>query len=190
MNDDRLWAPWRLGYILETNSAASGASATDSRQPSAWREGAEHTCFLCRAAAEYDAPAAARREQLVVDVGERALAMLNLYPYNNGHLLVSPQRHVGEFHELTAAEHAECTALLAKFTQLFSRLIQAQGFNIGLNLGRAAGAGVPGHLHWHLVPRWNGDSNFMPTTSGTRVIAQSLEELWQGIAAELSDGRS
>lgn len=183
MDNDRLWAPWRMGYILETNAPGSGNSVAPRREPSAWRPGAERTCFLCGAAADYDDPAAARREQLVVQVGEHALAMLNRYPYNNGHLLVSPHRHVAEFHELTVDEHAECMSLLVKFTQLFSRLIQAQGFNIGLNLGRAAGAGVPGHLHWHLVPRWNGDSNFMPATSGTRVIAQSLEELWQAIAS-------
>lgn len=184
MDDERLWAPWRLGYILEANAGQGGKSPAAPCEPSAWRDGADRDCFLCRAAADYVDPAAARREQLILDVGEHIFAMLNRYPYNNGHLLVSPRRHVAEFHDLTAAEHAGCMATLVRFTQLFSDLIHAQGFNVGLNLGRAAGAGVPGHIHWHLVPRWNGDSNFMPTTSGTRVIAQSLEELWQAIATK------
>ena len=99
-------------------------------------------------------------ELLVVARGEHTVALLNRYPYNNGHLLVSPLRHVAELADLTADEHLEAMATLARFIELYARLIKAEGFNIGLNLGRAAGAGVPGHLHWHLVPRWTGRQQF------------------------------
>jgi ATP adenylyltransferase len=90
---------------------------------------------------------------------------------------------VAELHELSNDEIRETMAVMARFTQLLARLIQAEGFNVGLNLGRVAGAGVPGHLHWHLVPRWTGDNNFLPVTAETRVISQSLEELWAAIEA-------
>lgn len=150
-------------------------------EPIAWLPGAEQDCFICRAAAAYADQAAARRQNLVLDVSNHTITLLNLYPYNNGHLLVSPRRHVGEFHELTDAEHLEAVQSLARFTQVYRELIRAEGFNIGLNLGRPAGAGVPGHLHWHLVPRWTGDNNFMPVTGDARVISQSLTELWEAI---------
>ncbi len=113
------------------------------------------------------------------------MVVLNRYPYNNGHLLVAPQRHVGELHEMTPEEHIECISLLARLTCLYRERINAEGFNIGLNLGRAAGAGLPGHLHWHLVPRWAGDTNFMPALAGTRVIPQSLDALWEMLKGAL-----
>lgn len=176
MNDDRLWAPWRLNYI-------AGGAALTPPEPTDWREGADRACFLCRAAATYADEAAASRELLVVARGEHAVAVLNRYPYNNGHLLVSPQRHVSDLADLTADEQLAAMAMLNRFADLYRQLIKAEGFNIGLNLGGVAGAGVPGHLHWHLVPRWAGDNNFMPATAATRVISQSLEALWDAIAA-------
>jgi ATP adenylyltransferase len=179
MNNERLWAPWRMAYI--TGDRAADAEAPE---PSAWRDGADRSCFLCRAAAEFADNAPARRQLLVVAQGECTVAVLNRFPYNNGHLLVSPLRHVADLAELTADEHLEAMAALSRFTQLYAKLMQAEGFNVGLNLGRAAGAGVPGHLHWHLVPRWSGDSNFMPVVAGIRVISQSLDELWAAIDAE------
>ncbi len=121
---------------------------------------------------------------LVVDVGQHTLTLLNRYPYSNGHLLVAPLRHVGQLHELTDAEHLEAMQTLGRFSQLLGKLISAAGFNVGLNLGQVAGAGVPGHLHWHLVPRWPGDNNFMPTLAGVRMIPQSLEALWEAITEE------
>jgi ATP adenylyltransferase len=175
MDQDRIWAPWRLSYIAGDKGPAPGV------EPAAWREGADHHCFLCRAAASYADDAAARRQNLVVHAGVHTIAVLNLYPYNNGHLLVAPRRHVGLLHELTEEEHLEAMHTLARFTQLFTDLIKAEGFNVGLNLNRPAGAGVPGHLHWHLVPRWTGDTNFMPVTGDARVISQSLEALWEAI---------
>jgi ATP adenylyltransferase len=177
MDEQRLWAPWRLSYI-----AGDKSEAPVGIEPKSWLDGADHHCFLCRAAAAYDDEPAARRQNLVVHFGKHVTAVLNLYPYNNGHLLVSPRRHVGQLHELTDDEHLEAMHTLTHFTKLYAELIKAEGFNIGLNLNRPAGAGVPGHLHWHLVPRWTGDSNFMPVTGGSRVISQSLDELWQAIS--------
>jgi ATP adenylyltransferase len=182
MNEQRLWAPWRLNYIAGDKSAAPVAT-----EPSAWLEGADRHCFLCRAAATYADEAAARRQNLVVHVGDHVTAVLNLYPYNNGHLLVSPRRHVGQLHELTDDEHLEAMHTLTRFTKVYAELIKAEGFNVGLNLNRPAGAGVPGHLHWHLVPRWTGDSNFMPVTGGSRVISQSLDELWNVLQGRVHD---
>jgi ATP adenylyltransferase len=179
MSDERLWAPWRLNYI-------TGGSVEAPPEPMAWREGAERSCFLCRAAATFADEAAARRELLILDRGPHTVTVLNRYPYNNGHLLVSPLRHVAEFSDLAADEQLESMAALARFTQVYRRVIKAQGFNIGLNLGAVAGAGVPGHLHWHLVPRWAGDHNFMPATAATRVISQSLDALWEAVTADLA----
>jgi ATP adenylyltransferase len=179
MDQQRLWAPWRLSYI-----AGDKGAAPVGIEPTTWLAGADHDCFLCRVAVTYADEAAANRQNLVVYLGDHVTAVLNLYPYNNGHLLVSPRRHVGQLHELTDDEHLEAMHTLTRFTQLYAKLIKAEGFNIGLNLNRPAGAGVPGHLHWHLVPRWTGDSNFMPVTGGSRVISQSIDELWQAIEKE------
>jgi ATP adenylyltransferase len=107
------------------------------------------------------------------------MVVLNRYPYNNGHLLVSPRRHVGELSDLTPAEQLEIHQLIVSMTGILRDKMKCEGFNIGLNLGRVAGAGVPGHLHWHIVPRWSGDSNFMPTLAGVRVIPQALDTLFE-----------
>ncbi|MEM6798727.1 MAG: HIT domain-containing protein [Planctomycetota bacterium] len=172
-NEERLWAPWRLAYI-------KGSDDSDAPpEPTAWQPGASQDCFVCRAAADYREQAAADAHNLVAARGSESIVILNRFPYSNGHLLVSPLRHVAELSQLTDAEHLEIMQTLSRFTQLLSEKVQAQGFNVGLNLGRLAGAGVPGHLHWHLVPRWPGDHNFMPVTAGIRVIPQSLEELWR-----------
>ena len=174
MDEQRIWAPWRLGYI-----AGEKQSDLPAQEPTGWLAQAEPSCFMCRAAASYEDDLDARRQNQVVAVGQQTLTMLNRYPYTNGHLLVAPLRHVGQLCELTDAEHLEAMHQLGKFTRLLSQLISAEGFNVGLNLGSVAGAGVPGHLHWHLVPRWQGDNNFMPTLAGTRVIPQSLDALWE-----------
>lgn len=179
VDEERIWAPWRIGYI------SAGDKTTETQiLPTAWQPGAEHGCFLCRAAGEYTDSKSAARQNLVIRRDNHAITLLNRFPYNNGHLLVAPLRHVGELHELTSAEHLAAMKSLSEFTQNLAARINAEGFNIGLNLGRVAGAGVPGHLHWHLVPRWPGDNNFMPTTAGTRVIPQSLEALWETLAGD------
>jgi ATP adenylyltransferase len=111
--------------------------------------------------------------------GPRTITLLNRYPYNNGHLLVAPREHLGRLDQLDEATQLECTAMLGRLVGLLEKLINADGFNVGLNLGRVAGAGVPGHLHWHIVPRWHGDTNFMPVVADAKVISQSLDALWE-----------
>jgi ATP adenylyltransferase len=170
---DRLWAPWRLEYVTGSEPQESPP------EPLAWIPNADYECFLCRAAASYGSGSSADRKLRVVARGASAIVVLNRYPYNNGHLLVSPLRHVGDLNDLTRDENLECCDLLAKFTVVYREQLNAEGFNIGLNLGRVAGAGLPGHLHWHLVPRWAGDNNFMAVVGETRVIPQSLDALWE-----------
>ena len=176
MSHDRLWAPWRLDYV-------TGAEAADRTEPppepAAWQPGADVNCFLCRAAATFDAADASDRKLLVAARGPETMVVLNRYPYNNGHLMVAPRRHVAQLAEMTQDEHLECMQWLGRLTLMLGELLHAEGFNIGLNLNRVAGAGCPGHLHWHIVPRWNGDSNFMSVLAGTRVIPQSLDALWE-----------
>jgi ATP adenylyltransferase len=136
--------------------------------------GADPDCFICRGIAEaYD------RENLIIERTAQSVVIVNRFPYNNGHLLVAPFRHQGRLDELTDQEHLDAQRLIAKYVGLIERLMNAEGFNVGLNVGRAAGAGLPGHLHWHIVPRWSGDTNFMPTLAAVRVIPQSLDALWE-----------
>lgn len=177
MSHELLWAPWRLTYLKR--GSPEPASAT----PLELLPDGDENCFLCRDVAEKN-----DRENLVVERGERTIVVLNRYPYNNGHLLVAPQQHMARLDQVDAATHAECVETIARFVNLLERLLNADGFNIGLNLGRVAGAGLPGHLHWHVVPRWNGDTNFLPVISDTRVISQSLECLWDMLMPALAGG--
>ncbi len=119
------------------------------------------------------------RENLTISQNPQGIVILNRYPYNNGHLLVAPRRHQARLDELSDAEHASLMRLVAKSCRALERTMNAEGFNVGLNLGRVAGAGVPGHLHWHVVPRWNGDTNFMPVVAGVDVIPQALEAAFE-----------
>jgi ATP adenylyltransferase len=170
---EQLWAPWRLAYV-------SGEAADEAKTKMAPRAvpeflpGADETCFICRAVAESD-----DRANLVAERSGLSVVILNRFPYNNGHLLVAPLQHRGRPDELADAEQLDLQRLIAKYVGLFERLMNAEGFNVGLNLGKAAGAGLPGHLHWHLVPRWQGDTNFMPATAHLRVIPQALDALWE-----------
>jgi ATP adenylyltransferase len=181
MSFDRLWAPWRLEYVSGKESPAQPAP-----EPVEWCASADHECFLCRAAATYVNAHDVDRLLLVADRAMHTLVVLNRYPYNNGHLLVAPRRHVGDLSELTSDEHMECMQQLSRLTGIYRELLRAEGFNIGLNLGRVAGAGLPGHVHWHLVPRWNGDNNFMGVVADTRIIPQSLDALWELLHGKLA----
>jgi len=154
---EQLWAPWRLSYIVTT------------------KEERPEGCFLCRFAAEPRSD----RENLVVARSGKSLTVLNRYPYNNGHLLVAPLAHKADLADLDAAELLECMQALKEMTVRIRARMSAEGFNIGLNLGKVAGAGLPGHLHWHLVPRWGGDTNFMPVLTNVNVIPQSLDALYE-----------
>src|SRR2546422_806183 len=149
---DSLWAPWRLSYVT-TNKPAG-----------------EQPCFICRGLAEED-----DRANLIVCRTPHSVAILNRFPYNNGHLLVCPRAHKPSLADLTSAELLDGLETVRTLVRTLDELLQPHGYNIGLNLGTAAGAGVPGHLHWHIVPRWNGDTNFMPVLADTRVIVQSLD---------------
>jgi ATP adenylyltransferase len=155
---DTLWAPWRLSYIVSNKD-----------QPPRPEE-----CFLCR----YAAAPKDDQSNLVVARGPRTLTLLNRFPYNNGHLLVAPLAHKANLTDLDPDELLECQQELQRMIAIITEAMSAEGFNVGLNLGRIAGAGVPGHLHWHLVPRWNGDTNFMPVLADVNVIPQSLEALY------------
>jgi ATP adenylyltransferase len=157
-----------LGYVKGGNPADEAPRCAPQ-----WLPGADQNCFLCLDAAS--APDDVRN--YVVWRGAMTMVVLNRYPYNNGHVLVAPLKHIAELHELDDATHLEAMRLLGRLTQIMEAKMRAEGFNIGLNLGRTAGAGTPGHLHWHLVPRWLGDVNFMPALAGTSVISQPLEAL-------------
>ncbi|HEY1189056.1 MAG TPA: HIT domain-containing protein [Gemmata sp.] len=165
---DHLWAPWRLSYI-------TGPKEKPATGPE---------CFLCRAAGGTSGD----RENLVVYRSELSVVVLNRFPYNNGHLLVSPRAHKGRLDELTPDELLDLQLVMRRLMAIIEKRMNADGFNVGLNLGRAAGAGVPGHLHWHIVPRWNGDQNFMAVTGDTHVISQSLDALYDLITEELAKG--
>ena len=158
MSHDHLWAPWRLSYVK-------------SDEPAKKIEG----CFLCHYARHPEDDT----ENYVVERGSRMFVVLNRYPYNNGHILISPFEHKATLAELDSDELMESVELLQKWTVRMGELMNAQGFNVGLNLGSAAGAGVPGHLHWHIVPRWNGDTNFMPVVGDVKVIPQALDALYE-----------
>jgi ATP adenylyltransferase len=164
-----------MGYIL------GEPDATQTAAPPKLLPGAAADCFLCRCAPEGDDLA-----RLVVQRSAHSVTVLNRYPYNNGHLLIAPRSHRGRLDELSNAEHLQLIDTIRRMVGLLEKLLRPEGFNIGLNLGRAAGAGLPGHLHWHVVPRWVGDTSFMPSIGGVRVIPQSLEALWELLTTELN----
>ena len=147
---ERLWAPWRLEYIKSADELPG--------------------CVFCNALAGED------EEMLVVHRGERAFVLLNKYPYVSGHLMVAPVRHVGEYGELSDEETVEIHRLVRSAIEALAGLYQPQGYNLGWNLGRVAGAGVVDHVHLHVVPRWGGDTNFMPVVARTRVLPQLLSD--------------
>jgi ATP adenylyltransferase len=164
---EQLWAPWRLAYIQGEEAG------TQSKKPLSLLPGGDAECFICRAIADDD-----DRGNLVVAREAESVVLLNRYPYNNGHLLIAPLRHKPGFEDLSDAEHLACGKTIGQMIGRLARLMRPDGFNVGLNLGRVAGAGLPGHLHWHIVPRWDGDTNFMPVLAGVKVIPQSLDALW------------
>ena len=172
MTFETLWAPWRLGYVQGHDSGAP----REPVEPGVWRPGADRDCFLCRAAA---AEAVHDRALGVVERTASSVVVTNRFPYSNGHLLVAPLDHRATLGSLSSEQLLDLQLCLVQWCGIMEGAMQAQGFNIGLNLGSVAGAGLPGHLHWHIVPRWHGDVNFMPTTAGVRVLPQSLDSLWQ-----------
>jgi len=146
----RLWAPWRMAYIKDVAQ--------------------DKSCLFCKVAKTKE-----DEKNLLLFRGRLGFVMLNLYPYNSGHLMVAPYRHVGSIEQLTERESAELFRLAGKSIRVLGKTMKPQGFNLGMNLGRVAGAGVLGHLHLHIVPRWSGDTNFMPILGEAKVVPEALE---------------
>ena len=165
---DRLWAGWRSGYVA---AAGNGALAGEGS--------------IFRRILDAGLPDG---ETHVVWRGEVTFALLNAFPYTCGHLLVMPYREVGELEDLTLAESAELWAATRAAVAAIKAAYQPQGVNVGLNLGEAAGAGIPSHLHVHVLPRWNADSNFMTSVAETRVLPESLDETWRKLRDAWPDG--
>ena len=139
----------------------------------------KQACFLCKAG---EGPADADRERHVARRGELCFCVLNRYPYTNGHLLIAPYRHEAALEGLTPEEQAELMRMTAEAKKALDAVCSPHGYNIGINLGREAGAGLEEHLHLHIVPRWSGDTNFVTTVGSTRVIPQALDEMWRQLA--------
>jgi ATP adenylyltransferase len=159
----RLWTPHRLAYIKGENKPTG--------------TGADDGCPFCAI------PAGPDEDGLVLRRGAVAFAVLNLYPYNGGHLMVVPYRHVADYTELSTAEVGEVAELTRQAIRALRTASGAQGFNVGMNLGQVAGAGIAGHLHQHVVPRWGGDTNFMPVVGHTKVLPQLLAQTWAAVRA-------
>ena len=149
-----LWAPWRIKYIKALSE--------------------DHGCFICN----YLKNTGQDRENFVLWRTENSIVVFNRYPYNNGHLLIAPARHIPDMESATETELLELTKLTRDCQKVLTAAIAPGGFNVGMNFGRCAGAGLPGHMHVHIVPRWDGDTNFMHVCSDTDVISQSFTELY------------
>jgi ATP adenylyltransferase len=163
MGERPLWAPWRIEYI-------TGAK--------------DGECIFCKAAAEADDAAG-----LIVERGVRSFTMLNRFPYSSGHLMVSPYRHVGGLGDLDEGELGELMPAARRAATALGDVMSPDGFNIGLNVGTAAGAGFKDHLHLHVVPRWSGDTNFMPVLADVSVVPQALRDTWSALGAALRSRR-
>lgn len=153
-----LWAPWRMDYVT---SPKSGANIFEEKMNS-----------------DND------RENLVLFRGKLSFILMNLYPYNNGHLLIAPYRKVNSMERLDSDESSEIMKLSQESMRVLRESMNAEGFNMGLNVGKAAGAGIEEHLHFHIVPRWNGDNNFMPSVGNTKVMVQGLEDTYDMLKPE------
>jgi len=157
---ERIWSPWRKAYVT-----------ADAKEPG---------CVLCRALEH-----AADPDSLVVQVAALNFVVMNLYPYNAGHVMIAPRRHLGTLAEATSEELSEMMALARRLESVMARVYTPDGINLGLNLGKAAGAGVADHIHLHMLPRWAGDTNFMTTVGGTRVIPEDPVEACARLKAEI-----
>ncbi|MCB0875395.1 MAG: HIT domain-containing protein [Solirubrobacterales bacterium] len=156
MANQRIWAPWRLRYVKDANKSDE--------------------CVFCAKPALGD-----DREALIVHRGERCFVILNLFPYTSGHLMVTPFEHVGRLQDVGPEITAEMMDLAQRAMRRIEEVYSPEGFNVGINQGRVAGAGVEGHIHLHVVPRWAGDNNYMPVLADTRVMPQSLEESYDAL---------
>lgn len=151
----QLWAPWRYAYVSTTGKKS------------------DESCVFC------EAPKKSDEEALILYRGERAYVILNRYPYNNGHLMVVPYRHVARLEELNLEELVEMMKMVRASLKALQEAYRPDGFNVGVNIGKAAGAGIEGHVHVHVVPRWFGDTNYMAVLAGVSVIPQLLSDSYQ-----------
>ncbi|MCK4912892.1 MAG: HIT domain-containing protein [Candidatus Omnitrophica bacterium] len=156
---DKLWAPWRIDYV--------------SRKK-------QKNCIFCHAFKEKK-----DKKNFVVLRSKYCFAILNTYPYNNGHVLIVPNRHLKSMEDLKEEELLDMNKTLIKIKSTLKKILDPQGFNIGINIGKVAGAGIANHIHTHIVPRWLGDVNFMPIIANTKVISQSLKELYTKLIKNL-----
>jgi len=159
---NHIWSPWRMKYIEKTEK--------------------EEGCVFCNALAKEDSEA-----NLIAFRGERAFVILNLYPYTSGHLMVVPFGHIATLEELDPATRAEMMELASRCTTVLRKIYQPQAFNVGANIGEAAGAGVPGHVHIHIVPRWGADTNFMSVLGETRVLPESIQDTYKRVREGFSE---
>ena len=153
---EHLWSPWRLAYI--TGEASSGG------------------CVFCAALSDPEA------EPLIVHRGAACFVILNLFPYNNGHLMVAPRAHVASLTDLGDDQTAAVMTLVRRSLRMLDGVMQPQGFNVGVNIGRVAGAGFPDHVHVHIVPRWDGDTNFLPVVAEVKVVNEHLDRTWEKLS--------
>jgi len=156
---EKLWAPWRFEYIRNPGTG----------------------CFFCTGYRSKD-----DREVLILERRDEAFTIMNRYPYNNGHLMISPVRHVGQIELLNDSEMLCINNLIARVIKALEHAMKPQGYNIGVNQGKVAGAGVVDHIHFHLVPRWQGDTNFMPVLSETKVVSEALLKTYDKIREGLA----
>jgi ATP adenylyltransferase len=156
---ERMFSPWRSRYIESFKTPKT-----------------EEECIFCAALKGNN-----DKERLVIHRGSESFVIMNLYPYNSGHLMVVPNRHTDDFPALSPSELSETMRLLQVSQKALVELAKPHGFNIGMNLGRPAGAGIEGHLHWHIVPRWNGDTNFMPTVADVKLVSEDMDKQWESL---------
>ena len=156
----RIWAPWRMKYILSSQKKG---------------------CFICDICRANN-----NRQNLILKRGKSNFLLLNRYPYNNGHLLVAPYKHVDALESLAADEMTEMMEIASMACKALRKSLHPDGFNIGLNIGAAAGAGLKDHIHLHIVPRWEGDTNFMPVLGEVKIIPQPLGKLWKQLRDALT----
>ncbi|RMF57953.1 MAG: HIT domain-containing protein [Calditrichaeota bacterium] len=158
---ENLWAPWRIEYILSAKDDTPGR------------------CIFCDLPSQND-----DTKNLILYRGENIYVIMNRFPYNNGHLMVVPFHHTGDIQEITSEENLEMMEVVQLCCRALDATMQPHGYNIGMNLGRVSGAGVVDHLHIHIVPRWNGDTNFMPVIGNTKVISEALDKTYQKLLPE------
>ncbi|MCK4893859.1 MAG: HIT domain-containing protein [Calditrichia bacterium] len=159
---ENLWAPWRMEYISKE------------------KEGNSEPCIFCHCIKQKT-----DRKNLILYRGQEAFIIMNRYPYNNGHVMVVPYRHTGAITDLQSHENDELFQIIRLTIYALDEVMKPHGYNIGMNLGRVAGAGIEDHLHYHVVPRWNGDTNFMPVLTDTKVISEALDKSYHKLAKSI-----